>query len=699
MFKINIDGKNIEAKAGDSILQASLAADIYIPHLCYHEDLSPLGGCRLCVVEIEGMPLPLTSCTTLVEDGMVVQTRTDRLNHTRKLAMELMLAGHPADCGTCIKYLNCELQSLKQYLVSDELSVKRRSRLFAVNSGNPLFVHDPNKCVVCGRCVRACQKIHGSGILFYKKKGKEAYIGTGSDLSLDDAGCRFCGVCAEVCPTGAIMDKEELTRGKNRRKALLPCKYSCPAEIDVPRYLRFIREGNYSSAVAVIREKVPFPLVLGYVCDQPCESVCRRGELNQPVAIRELKRFAVEKDEENVWQKRLEQKPATGKKIAVIGSGPSGLTAAFFLVNQGHCVTVFEALPQAGGMLRYGIPEYRLPRKVIDEEIRLIREFGVEIIFGTRVLSTDSLFKQGYNAILVASGALNGQKLSLPGSDCKGVLTGIDFLRDINCGTKVNVGRKVIVLGGGNVAFDCARVVLRCGAEQVSIACLESRENMPASNDEIVQGEEEGIIIFPSYSVNKILNSNGEIFGVEFRDVVSFSFDDNKNLQIEVDENSLHLIEADMVIFAIGQQPQIPEEFGLNLATRGTIEVDPYILSTSKEGVFAAGDAVTGTSSVIQAIASGRKIAVAIDRYLGGDGIIDRELAPQAESKYYHGIECTFARLVRCPEILISAKDRLKDFRQVVTSMDEKAACSEAKRCLECDIRLKISRVKFWGDY
>ena len=333
------------------------------------------GDCLLCVVEVEGRDELAVSCTTPATDGMIVRTKTEKLAAARRQAMEKILAGHPADCGTCIKYLNCELQSLKQYISGEELNIKRRARLFAVDSSNPLFTFDPNKCVMCRRCLRACKELRGVDVLVEKTKGDESYIGTADDLPLAQAGCRFCGACAEVCPCGAIMDKEELTKGKNRKTALLPCRYTCPAEIDVPGYLRFISEKDYAAATAVIREKVPFPGVLGYVCDHPCEDVCRRGEINQAVSIRELKRFAVEHDETGLREMNSNRKPATGKKVAIIGAGPAGLTAAYYLARQGHAVTVFEALPLAGGMLRYGIPEYRLPRQVLDSEIKYHRKY------------------------------------------------------------------------------------------------------------------------------------------------------------------------------------------------------------------------------------------------------------------------------------------------------------------------------------
>ncbi len=698
-IKLNIDGKDVETQKGNSILDASLGAGIYIPHLCHHPDLPPIGACRLCMVEVDGTDGLPTSCTTPVEIGMMVKTKSEKLDRVRRLALELMLAGHPPDCGTCDKYLNCELQSVKQYLGTENLRVKRRTKPFPINTGNPLFVHDVGRCIVCGRCVRACHELRGVGVLFYKKKGKETYIGTASDLSLADSGCRFCGACAEVCPTGAIMDKRELTEGKNRRTALIPCKYTCPAEIDVPRYIRFIKERDYSAAIAVIREKAPFPKVLGYVCDHPCETVCRRDPINQAISIRNLKRFAAEHGEERMWEKNAKRKPSTDKKVAIIGSGPAGLTAAYYLLKQGHAVTVFESLPFAGGMMRYGIPEYRLPEKVLDDEISDIEKMGGEIKTNMRVESIDRLLEQGYDAILVAVGAHKGQSLPIPGIDNEGVFVGIDFLRDINMGNRVNMGKKVVVLGGGNVAFDCARVARRLGADEVHIACLESRADLPAACDEIEQGEEEGIFINPSKTFTKILTENGRVTGVECLDVESFSFDEDDDLQLEVIENSHHVLEGDTVIVAVGQWPEIPEDFNLETDTKGLIVLDEYTYDTSREGIFAAGDVVYGTSSVIKAIASGRKSAMVIDRFLEGSGDIDEKLAPDSKPEKCLGPGEDFAFMSRSETSCIPAEERLKSFCCVVDDMDEEAANYEATRCLQCDLRLTITPVKFWGNY
>ena len=396
---LTIDGREINVPSGTSILEAALAEGIYIPHLCHHPDLPPIGSCRLCIVEIEGVENPSASCSTAVANGMMVRTKTEQIEQSRKLALELMLSGHPQDCSTCNKYLNCELQSLKQYLTVENLRVRKRTKPFPLNKGNPLFVHDFSRCVLCGRCVRACHELRGVDVLFYKKKGREAYIGTTSDRTLAESDCRFCGACAEVCPTGAIMDKEEIVSGKKRRNALVPCKYACPAEIDVPRYIRFIQQKDYSAAIAVIREKVPFPHVLGYVCNRPCEALCRRSHLNQAISIRDLKRYAADHDEHGIWGKARNKKQSTGKKAAIVGSGPAGLTAAYYLSNQGHSVTVFESLPEAGGMMRYGIPEYRLPRKVLNGEIAFIESLGVYIKTNAYIDSIDELFENGFEKL------------------------------------------------------------------------------------------------------------------------------------------------------------------------------------------------------------------------------------------------------------------------------------------------------------
>ncbi len=685
-IRLTIHGKEVETGRGKTVLEAALAAGIYIPHLCHHPDLRPLGTCGLCIVDVEGRSDPCVSCTAPAEDGMVVATRSERIDLLRRRAMESLLVDHPSECLECSQYLRCELQSIKQYLgMTEELSVPRRISPIPVNTSNPLFVHDFARCIRCGRCVRACNELRGAGVLEMKEEGGETRISVREGKSLAEAGCRFCGACVEVCPTGAMRDREELVRGKKRPAGLVPCRYVCPAEIDVPRYLRFIRERRFPEAAAVIREKVPFPKVLGYVCHHPCEQVCRRAQVNESVSIRNLKRFAAE-NREMLWKGNGRSRSPTGKRVAIVGAGPAGLTAAFYLARLGHGVIVLESMPFAGGMMRFGIPDYRLPRDVLESEIREIEQAGVEIRTGSRVESLDGLLEeQGHDAVVVAVGAHKGSRLAVPGSDLDGVWVSLDFLREVNLGSSVNMGEKTLVIGGGNVAFDCGRAALRAGAKEVRIVCLEKRESMPAVQEEIDEGEREGIRIHPSRACSRLLGKDGRITAVECLKVESFSLDEEGKPRVDTIEGSEHLFPADTLVFAVGQAPDIPDGFDLDRDEGGRVEADPLTLESSREGVFAAGDAVTGTSWVIEAVASGRKAAVNVDRYLGGTGHIDERLAPVEEYESWLGPAEGFAALARGEED--------------GGGFDEHSAPAEASRCLRCDLRLRMTPVKFWGEY
>jgi NADH-quinone oxidoreductase subunit F len=460
-----------------------------------------------------------------------------------------------------------------------------------------------------------------------------------------------------------------------------PCSHTCPAGIDAPRYIRFIGEGKFAEAVAVVREKIPFPSVCGYVCVHPCEAKCRRGLLDEAIGIRVLKRFAAEHDT-GLWKQNSRVAPATGKRVAIVGSGPAGLTAAYYLAKLGHSVTVFEALPEPGGMMRVAIPDYRLPKDVLRAEIKEIENIGVEIRTNTPVDSLDELFKQGYNAVFLAIGAHQGVKIGVKGEDSPRVKECVSFLREVSLGNKVEVGERVAVIGGGNAAIDSARTALRLGAKEVTIVYRRTRTEMPASAEEIDGAIAEGVEIRFLAAPSRIVSQNGklelECVGMKLGEV-----DASGRPRPEPIEGSEFVMNFDTVIAAIGQRPGVPGQFDLSLGRGNTIEVDPDTLTTSREGVFAGGDVVSGPASVIEAIAAGRRAAISIDKYLGGNGEIEETLAPP-EGMVAPLEEAAEEWRIEVPTLPVN--ERLKGFSQVELGLSEEMAIKEAKRCLRCDL-------------
>lgn len=698
MVSIVIDGKRLQVSESENVLECALKNEIYIPHLCHHPDLEDIGSCRLCLVEVEGQEEVVTSCTLKPYEGMVINTKSERINKLRNLSLELILAGHPEECTTCPKYGNCELQTVIQYIGANNSRMKIRNKGFEPEKENPLLVHDMNRCILCGRCVRVCNELRGVGVLQYKKKGMETCISTLHDKLLKDEDCRFCTACAEVCPTGAIRDKKQLSEiSSNREEALVPCRNACPAHTDIPRYIRFVKEGKYDEAAAVIREKVPFPKVLGHICNHECEMQCKRLEVNEAMSIRNIKRYAAEHDTGKYWRKRGKQLPDTDKRVCVVGAGPAGLTAAYYLRKQGHSVTLKEALPMVGGMMYYGIPEYRLPRNIIAEEAMVIVDTGVVIEVNERVENPVQL-KNDYDAVLMAIGTHKGVKLPIAGSDLEGTLLNIDFLRNASMGKETGMGKKVVVLGGGNVAFDCARTAKRLGASEIHLACLEARDVMTADEEEIMQAQEEGIFVHPAKSFESI-NGSDKVTGVTFMNVKSFTFDENRHAIIEKEENSQMTIEADTVIFAVGQRSDINEEVGLELGRANSILVNEKTFMTGVEGIFAAGDTIYGTKSVIQAIESGRQAASEIDKYLGGDGDISEKFAPEEEVDNYIGVISGFGYEKRVETIIEKSEEHRDNFGLIDHGISSSDIQKEASRCLQCDLRCKITRPRLWSDY
>lgn len=698
-FELTIDGQRVEAQEGVNLLDTALDAGIYIPNLCHHPDLKPLGACNLCLVEIEGRDGIVPSCTIPAEAGMVVHTNTEAVKRMRRLSMELMLADHPNDCSSCKRYGNCPMQSLIQYVGAGD-----RLRKFTNNTpedlSHPLFIRDPHRCIKCGRCVRVCRDVRGvKAIDYYRTENQEILIGAPDDKSLMDK-CRYCCACVEVCPTGALQDKPETLckDGETRQDALVPCRTECPAHIDIPAYVRAVREGRPGDAHAIIREKVPFPLVLGHICNHLCETGCRRTFVNDPISIRSLKRFAVENDTEQSWKGKGFHKERTGKKIAVIGSGPCGLTAAYYLNKLGHDVTVFEKRPQLGGPMTSGIPAYRLPLEGVMQEIQYILDSGVKAEVNREITDAAALKKE-YDAVLVAVGVSKGKRLPLPGADLPQVYTAMDVLADSRAEKDLSyLGKTVCVIGAGSVGYDVARSLIRKGIA-VHLTCLEQADRILADMDDQTEGAQEGVDLLPGRAFEAIEGTEGLVTGLRVHTVLSSTYDKATGQITEVaQEGSQTVIPCDSVVFATGQYTGLQdyENFGIVLNGRGFPEVEEH--RTSVDGIFAAGDAITGISFVIKAIQQGRLVTSAIDRYLGGDGQIDETLVERTAQPEIGCIE-HFGQLPRVEQELRPAAERIADNDDVYRTYSCQEAACEASRCLQCDLRTQIQPMRLWSKF
>ena len=418
-----------------------------------------------------------------------------------------------------------------------------------------------------------------------------------------------------------------------------PCSHTCPAGVDIPHYIRLISEKRYDEAVAVIRESMPFPSVCGYVCFHPCETKCRRGMIDEPIAIKELKRFAADHAKKLKFENPESVEPS-GKRVAVIGSGPAGLTAAYYLAKRcRHSVTVFEELPKTGGMLRVGIPRYRLPEDILDHEIDIIKNSGVDIKTNTKIDNIYSLLEQGYEAIFISIGAHAGAKMRVHGEETEGVIDCVDLLRDVSLGKDIKLKGRVAVVGGGNAAIDASRTALRIGAKNVKILYRRTEEEMPAAEEEIHDALEEGVEIEYLVAPDKIYRENGHI-RMECQRMRLGKIDASGRRRPEPIKGNRYEENFDTIIAAIGQTTRIPENLGVPTDKWGTLKADQYTLETEIKGVFAGGDAVTGPASVIEAIAAGKQAAISIDKYLGGDGIIIEKLtAPEEKPETFESEE------------------------------------------------------------
>ena len=480
-----------------------------------------------------------------------------------------------------------------------------------------------------------------------------------------------------------------------------PCQMACPAGIDVPSYITLIGQGRDREAIDIIRKVNPFPWVCGLVCTRPCEFECVRGRIDEPIAIKALKGFAAEKA---LAEDRLSEPikiASKNKKVCIVGAGPGGLSAAYYLAQKGYGVRVIEALPEPGGMMLIGIPRYRLPKEVIAREVAEIEELGVEFRYNTRFgqdVTYEQLKSEGFQALFIAVGTHQAYKLRVPGEDdYPQVVNAIDFLKDAALGNKTLTAKKVVIIGGGNVAIDSARTCIRQGSEEVIIAYRRSRDEMPADEEEVEQAEQEGVKIhFLTFPI-KIEGKNGRLTGIQCQKTELVAVEGARRLSPVPVADSEFLIETDRVIAAIGQSvdQRLHEDMPALTMTRWkTIDVNDVTMETSVAGVFAAGDAVSGPATIIQAIAGGKRAAEAIDRHLSGAR--QPTLAPipvrRARTEWMEVSAAQKMELERPAMPLLEMDKRCSTYQLVELGYSEESARAEAGRCLRCDVCIRCGR-------
>lgn len=564
MLNLTINGKNITVEEGTTILQAAKDNGIYIPTLCYDDAVKVYGACGLCVVEAEGIPKLLRSCSAKCSEGMVVNTESKRVIQSRKIAMELLMSAHDGDC-------------------------------------------------------------------------------------------------------------------------VAPCQLNCPARTDCQGYVGLIANGEYEAALKLIKNKVSLPASIGRVCPHPCETACRRGKVDEAINIAQLKAFAADMDL-NSDSYLPEKNASTGKKIAIIGGGPAGLTAAYRLAISGHEVTVYDMMEKMGGMLRYGIPQYRLPKEVLDNEIAIIEKLGVKMINSVKLGKdfTVASLKAQNDAVIVAVGAWKSSSMRTPGEELDGIYGGIDFLRAVALKQEINIGDKVVICGGGNTAMDACRTAVRLGAKEVYCVYRRTRNEMPAEDIEITEAEEEGVQF--KFLTNPISfnGEDGKVKSVTLQLMELGEPDASGRRRPVAIEGKTEELDVDSVIVAIGQKLVNEDVSELKLTDRGNIEADIDTFKTNIEGVFAIGDATNrGASIAIEAIGEANRCALSIDAYLKGEDIETR--VPYISRRDEELID--FQSKEKCPARkpkVLPAAERKNNFDEVCLGYTEEDAKAEASRCLEC---------------
>jgi len=571
-----------------------------------------------------------------------------------------------------------------------------------------------NALAICNCCGCSCFGLRNANLYRNPDWSRSNYVS-----QVDKDKCVACGECVENCPSNALTLGQKLCLknpievlkekdtpydtkwGKdkwnpdyrNRRvvdeSGTSPCKSECPAHISVQGYIKMASQGKYRDALELIKKENPFPAICGRICPRKCESACTRASVDEALAVDEVKKFIADQDLKAEHRFVPEKMVERSGKIAIIGAGPAGLSCAYFLAVDGYQVTVFEKQKALGGMLTLGIPSFRLGKEVVNAEIDILKELGVEFKGGVEVgtdVTLPELRKKGYKAFYAAIGAQAGRNLGIEGEDVEGSMTGVDFLRRVSLGENLKMEGPVIVIGGGNVAIDVARTAERIGASQIDMYCLENRQEMPALEEEIEEASSEGIIINNSWGPKRIVHENGCVVGVEFKKCISV-FDENRRFSPKFDENDTKIVKANNVLISVGQGIDwggLLKDSKIELNPNKTVKADPITFQTGESDVFAGGDALTGPKFAIDAIALGKQGAISIHRYVHGDSLtLGREREYHALDKENLKME-GYDRLPRQRALHVEGSKSKETFSDLRVTFTEEQIKKETERCLGC---------------